>query len=147
MAGGGRDRGSDEILGFDRRKALVALAIAVILAAGVFGLIGRIADFGELKRAVERADRRWFPLAALGEVLAYATAYLLTALPLPAGGAGSMEAVTALTLHAVGVPLAPALLAAFVYRIFAFWLPILPALALVPSIARLGDELPRAGRD
>ncbi|HET8606562.1 MAG TPA: lysylphosphatidylglycerol synthase transmembrane domain-containing protein [Gaiellaceae bacterium] len=79
-------------------------------------------------------------------ILAYATAYVLTALPLPAGGAGSMEAVVALTLHAVGVPLAPALLAAFLYRIFAFWLPILPALALLPGVGRLNEDLPRAAR-
>lgn len=79
-------------------------------------------------------------------ILAYATAYILTALPLPAGGAGSMEAVVALSLHAVGVPLAPALLAAFLYRVFAFWLPILPALALLPSVAGLNDDLPKAGR-
>ncbi|MGZ4388038.1 MAG: lysylphosphatidylglycerol synthase transmembrane domain-containing protein [Gaiellaceae bacterium] len=77
-------------------------------------------------------------------ILAYATAYILTALPLPAGGAGSMEAVVALTLHAVGVPLAPALLAAFLYRVFAFWLPILPALAVLPSVAGLNADLPKA---
>ncbi|HSP73673.1 MAG TPA: lysylphosphatidylglycerol synthase transmembrane domain-containing protein [Gaiellaceae bacterium] len=76
-------------------------------------------------------------------ILAYATAYVLTALPLPAGGAGSMEAVLALSLRAVGVPWAPALLAAFLYRAFAFWLPILPALALLPSVGRLADDLPR----
>jgi uncharacterized membrane protein YbhN (UPF0104 family) len=77
-------------------------------------------------------------------VLAYTTAYVLTALPLPAGGAGSMEAVLAFSLHAVGIPLAPALLAAFVYRAFGFWLPILPAVALLPTIGRLNDELPEA---
>jgi uncharacterized membrane protein YbhN (UPF0104 family) len=76
-------------------------------------------------------------------VLAYTTAYVLTALPLPAGGAGSMEAVVALSLNAVGVPFAPALLAGFLYRIFAFWLPILPAVALLPSVPSLADELPR----
>lgn len=76
-------------------------------------------------------------------VLAYATAYVLTALPLPAGGAGSMEAVLALSLRAVGVPWAPALLAAFLYRAFAFWLPIVPALALLPSAGRLADDLPK----
>jgi uncharacterized membrane protein YbhN (UPF0104 family) len=77
-------------------------------------------------------------------VLAYTTAYVLTALPLPAGGAGSIEAALAFALHAVGIPLAPALLAAFVYRIFAFWLPILPAVALLPTVKRLNEELPKA---
>lgn len=77
-------------------------------------------------------------------VLAYTTAYVLTMLPLPAGGAGSMEAVVALTLSAVGIPFANALLAAFLYRVFAFWLPIVPAAALLPSVPSLTDDLPRA---
>ena len=50
-------------------------------------------------------------------------------------------AVIAFTLHTVGVPLAPALLASFLYRIFAFWLPIVPALLLLPQVPRLNEEL------
>lgn len=84
-------------------------------------------------------------IAAAPLVLAYTTAYVLTALPLPAGGAGSMEAVVALSLSAVGVPFAPALLAAFLYRVFAFWLPILPAVALLPTVPALADDLPASG--
>jgi len=75
-------------------------------------------------------------------VLAYATSYVISALPLPAGGAGGIEAGISLALHAVGIPLAPALLAAFVYRVFTFWLPIVPALALLPSVHQLRDQLP-----
>jgi uncharacterized membrane protein YbhN (UPF0104 family) len=81
------------------------------------------------------------PLAAL--VLAFATGYVATALPLPGGGSGGIEAALAFSLHAVGVPLAPALLGALVYRFFTFWLPILPALALFPTIGRLDAELGR----
>jgi hypothetical protein len=44
----------------------------------------------------------------------------------------------ALTL--VGVPLAPALLGAFTYRLFNFWLPLLPALAVLPTLLRLGGR-------
>jgi uncharacterized membrane protein YbhN (UPF0104 family) len=80
-------------------------------------------------------------LAAL--VLAFATGYVATALPLPGGGSGGIEAALAFSLHAVGVPLAPALLAALVYRFFTFWLPLLPALALLPSVKQLNSELPR----
>lgn len=80
-------------------------------------------------------------LAAL--VLAFATGYVATALPLPGGGSGGIEAALAFSLHAVGVPLAPALLAALVYRFFTFWLPILPALVLFPSIGGLDAELGR----
>jgi uncharacterized protein (TIRG00374 family) len=80
-------------------------------------------------------------LAAL--VLAFATGYVATALPLPGGGSGGIEAALAFSLHGVGVPLAPALLATLVYRFFTFWLPLLPALALLPSVKQLNDELPR----
>jgi hypothetical protein len=30
-----------------------------------------------------------------------------------------------------------------VYRFFTFWLPLLPALALLPSVKQLNSELPR----
>jgi uncharacterized membrane protein YbhN (UPF0104 family) len=80
-------------------------------------------------------------LAAL--VLAFATGYVATALPLPAGGSGGIEAALAFSLHAVGVALAPALLAVLVYRFFTFWLPLLPALALLPTVKQLNRELPR----
>jgi uncharacterized membrane protein YbhN (UPF0104 family) len=78
-------------------------------------------------------------LAAL--VLAYATGYVATALPLPVGGAGGVDAALTLTLHVVGLPLATALLAAVVYRGVSFWLPILPAVALLPTVPRLATEL------
>jgi uncharacterized membrane protein YbhN (UPF0104 family) len=78
-------------------------------------------------------------LAAL--VLAYASGYVATALPLPVGGAGGVEAALALCLHAVGLPLATALLAAVVYRGVSFWLPIVPALALLPTVPGLTHEL------
>jgi uncharacterized protein (TIRG00374 family) len=79
-------------------------------------------------------------------VLAYTTAYVVTSLPLPAGGAGGVEAGLAFSLHAVGVPLAPALLATLVYRVFTLWLPIVPALALLPQLRRLAEELPGVER-
>jgi uncharacterized protein (TIRG00374 family) len=74
-------------------------------------------------------------------VLAFATGYVATALPLPGGGSGGIEAALAFSLHAVGVPLAPAFLAALVYRFFTFWLPIVPALALFPTVKSLDREL------
>lgn len=76
-------------------------------------------------------------------ILAYATGYVISALPLPAGGAGGIAAGISLALHAGGIALASALLGAFVYRLFTFWLPVLPALALLPSVRQLQDELPR----
>jgi uncharacterized membrane protein YbhN (UPF0104 family) len=71
-------------------------------------------------------------------VLAYATGYLVAALPLPAGGAGGVDAAMTYALTLVGVPLAPALLGTFAFRLFNFWLPLIPALAVLPTIKRIG---------
>ncbi len=79
-------------------------------------------------------------------VVAYATSYIATAIPLPAGGAGGIEASLALTLNAVGVPLVPAVLGVLVYRLFSFWLPIVPALAFVPTVKQLRRDVEHAGR-
>jgi uncharacterized membrane protein YbhN (UPF0104 family) len=79
-------------------------------------------------------------------VLAYTTAYVVTALPLPAGGAGGVEAGLSGTLVAVGVPLEAALLATLVYRFFTLWLPICVALAFLPQVPRLAADLPRYRR-
>ncbi len=81
-------------------------------------------------------------LAALA--LAFTTAYVITALPLPGGGAGGIEASLALTLHLVGLPLAQALLAAVLYRVFSFWIPLGPALAFVPTLPTLQRDLAKA---
>ena len=82
-------------------------------------------------------------------VLAFATGYVATSLPLPAGGTGGIEAAMTYALHAVGVALAPALLGVLAYRLFTFWLPIVPAVALLPTLRHLGerlDELRRTAR-
>jgi len=81
------------------------------------------------------------PLGPIPLVLAYATGYAASALPLPAGGAGGVEASMAFSLHLTGVPLPSAVLAVFVYRLVTFWLPIIPSLAVAPSIPRLNEEL------
>jgi hypothetical protein len=46
-------------------------------------------------------------------------------------------------LHLIGVPFGPAVLAAVLYRVFAFWLPIVPALAFLPLVSGLADDLER----
>jgi uncharacterized membrane protein YbhN (UPF0104 family) len=76
-------------------------------------------------------------------VLAYTTAYVVTSLPLPAGGSGGVEAGLAFTLTAVGVALAPALLATLVYRFYTLWLPVLIAAIFLPQVPKLNEELPR----
>lgn len=79
-------------------------------------------------------------------VVAEASAWVLTLLPLPGGGSGAVEASMSFALHAVGVPLSHALSAAIVYRLVSFWLPLLPALALVPQIKRLQHDLEQTER-
>jgi uncharacterized membrane protein YbhN (UPF0104 family) len=79
-------------------------------------------------------------------IVAYTTGYMITALPLPVGGAGATEATMAWTLNVVGVPFAPGLLAAVAYRVFAFWLPLFPALAFLPLTGGLADDLERIRR-
>jgi uncharacterized membrane protein YbhN (UPF0104 family) len=79
-------------------------------------------------------------------VLAYSTAYVVTMLPLPAGGSGGIEAGLAFSLNAVGIPLAEALVATLVYRFFTLWLPILPAALAAAKVRELDRELPRIPR-
>lgn len=79
-------------------------------------------------------------------VLAYATGYLTTLLPLPLGGIGGVDAAFAFALHAVGVPVSEALLAVLAYRVVNFWLPTLPGLAAFSTLDRLGRRLERLGR-
>jgi uncharacterized protein (TIRG00374 family) len=84
------------------------------------------------------------PLSAL--VLAYSTAFVVTMLPLPAGGSGGIEAGMAFALNAVGIPLAVALVATLVYRFFTLWLPILPAALAATQVHKLAEELPHVPR-
>jgi uncharacterized membrane protein YbhN (UPF0104 family) len=79
--------------------------------------------------------------------LAFATGYLATILPLPAGGSGGIEAAMSYTLYAVGVPLVPAVLGVVAYRVVTFWFPLLPVLAVLPSLRRLTADLAEAGEE
>src|SRR5579862_3104591 len=77
-------------------------------------------------------------------VLAYSGGYVLTRRALPAGGAGFVEAALTYALVGVGVGFAHALLAVLIYRLFNFWLPIVPALALMPAVRQLRERFERA---
>jgi uncharacterized membrane protein YbhN (UPF0104 family) len=90
----------------------------------------------------------WAALRAFGTdigyaqlVVGYATGYLVTILPLPAGGAGGVEAAGTYALTLVGVPLSPALLATLVQRVCTYWLPLAIALIGARSVKRLGGDL------
>ena len=117
------------LIAHPRRHAAGVLGFAVYWFGHLFTLYAALRAFGV-------HDLEVSPL-----VLAFATGYVATALPLPGGGSGGIEAALAFSLRALGVPLAPALLAVLVYRFFTFWLPILPALALIPSVKGLDSEL------
>jgi uncharacterized membrane protein YbhN (UPF0104 family) len=79
-------------------------------------------------------------------ILAYATGYVLTRRSLPWGGAGVVEVLMTFALVWVGVPLAPALLGVVTYRLFNFWLPVIPALAALPAVRRMRQDFRRGER-
>lgn len=81
------------------------------------------------------------PLTEL--VLAFAIGHAASILPLPLGGVGGVDAAMTYALTAVGVPLALALVAVGVYRLFAFWAPTIPALAALLLLPRAGRRLAR----
>jgi uncharacterized membrane protein YbhN (UPF0104 family) len=85
-------------------------------------------------------------LSVAALVLGYSAGYVLTRRALPAGGAGFVEFALTLALVGVGLPFAPALLGVVVYRLFNFWLPIVPAIALMPTIRELRERSRQAER-
>jgi uncharacterized membrane protein YbhN (UPF0104 family) len=88
------------------------------------------------------ADRISF--AAL--VLAYSGGYVLTRRSLPAGGAGVVELALTFALVGMGMHVVPALVGVVIYRLFNFWLPIVPALFVIPAIRDLRLRLRAAER-
>ena len=90
----------------------------------------------------------WASLRSVGEtlplpelVLAFAIGQAAMILPLPLGGVGGVDAAMTYALTAVGVPLALALVAVGVYRLFAFWAPTIPALAALVLLPHAGTRL------
>ena len=90
----------------------------------------------------------WASLRSVGEglqlpelVLAFATAHAAMILPLPLGGAGGVDAAMTYALTVVGIPLATAVVVVAVYRLFAFWVPTIPALIALLSVRRAGSRL------
>jgi uncharacterized membrane protein YbhN (UPF0104 family) len=90
----------------------------------------------------------WASLRSVGEtlplpelVLAFALGQAAMILPLPLGGVGGVDAAMTYALTAVGITLAPALVAVGVYRLFAFWAPTIPALAALVLLPRAGNRL------
>jgi uncharacterized membrane protein YbhN (UPF0104 family) len=80
------------------------------------------------------------PVAQL--VVGYATGYALTRRALPLGGAGVVEALLPFALGWLKIALLPALLAVFAYRLINLWLPMIPALAGLPTLRSLEARRP-----
>ena len=102
-----------EALGRDRWHALVA-------SGGNIGL-----DYLALLAALAAAGSRAQPSLVL---LAYVTAALLGLVPITPGGLGFVEAGLTGTLVLAGVGAADAVVAALLYRLVSFWLPMLAGL-------------------
>jgi hypothetical protein len=110
-----------------REHGLGFLGTALYWAGDIACLWGALALFGNP------------PLSVPALIIGYATGYVLTRRSLPAGGAGVVEIALTFALYWVGLPFVRALLGVVVYRLFNLWLPIVPALAVMPPI----DELRR----
>jgi uncharacterized membrane protein YbhN (UPF0104 family) len=117
-----------------REHGLGLMGTAAYWAGDIACLWGALQVFGNPRLSV--------PALILG----YATGYVLTRRSLPAGGAGIVEIALTFALHWVGFPFVRALLGVVVYRLFNLWLPILPALAVLPAVNELRRELEEADR-
>jgi uncharacterized membrane protein YbhN (UPF0104 family) len=91
-----------------------------------------------------RRSKKHDPVAQL--VVGYSTGYAVTRRALPLGGAGVVEALLPYALGWLAIALAPALLAVFAYRVINLWLPIIPALAGLPTLRRLEQAGRRPAR-
>jgi uncharacterized membrane protein YbhN (UPF0104 family) len=125
-------------------RALVYIRVLLRESAGVqVRAIGGGALFwgGEIlcAWAALRAFGTSIPPAPL--LLGYMTGYISVGLPLPLGGAGSVDAAMTGGFVLAGAPLGTALLAAIVFRLFSFWLPALGALLSVVTIRGLRTRL------
>jgi uncharacterized membrane protein YbhN (UPF0104 family) len=130
------------------RRGLAAALRSLVLLRGLHGRRLRAATTGGLLHWGAELLTVWAALRAFGVdlsygslVLAYATGYVVTMVPLPAGGAGAVDAASTFALTLVGVPLAPALLATLVMRLATYWLPLGVAAVQFRSVRRLGDDL------
>jgi uncharacterized membrane protein YbhN (UPF0104 family) len=118
-----------------REHGLGLLGTALYWAGDIACLWGGLAFFGNPRLSV--------PALIVG----YSTGYVLTRRSLPAGGAGVVEIALTFALHWVGFPFVRALLGVVVYRLFNLWLPIVPALAVLPDVDELRRDFDEAERE
>jgi uncharacterized membrane protein YbhN (UPF0104 family) len=113
------------LLGSPRRHALAPIGALAYWGGDVFALWATLHAFSAHPP----------PLAQL--IVGYATGYALSRRALPLGGAGVVEALLTYSLVWLEIALVPALLAVFAYRLINVWLPMIPALAGIPTLRRL----------
>ncbi len=118
-----------------REHGLGLLGTAGYWAGDIACLWGALAFFGNP------------PLSVPALIVGYATGYVLTRRSLPAGGAGVVEIALTFALHWVGLPFVRALLGVVIYRLFNLWLPIVPALAVLPNVDELRRDFDQAERE
>ena len=125
------------------RKARTLLLSPREHGLGVLGMtLYWAGDIACLWAALQLVGGRQITISAL--ILAYSGGYVLSRRSLPAGGAGVVEIALTLALVGMGVRFAPAFLAVLIYRLFNFWLPIVPALMLIPRVRELRARFQRA---
>jgi hypothetical protein len=113
---------------------------------GVLGMtVYWAGDIACLWAALQLVGGRQITISAL--ILAYSGGYVLSRRSLPAGGAGVVEIALTLALVGMGERFTPALIGVVVYRLFNFWLPIIPALVLIPTIRELRTRFHHAERE
>ena len=125
------------------RPAIRALGEATPTIAHNVALITRCTGF-QLAIIALDAGTLWVMLLALGlavnPALVFASFMLSTlarTLGVVPGGLGVFEAVSVTTLNLIGVPVAAGLAATLLFRVFTFWLPMVPGLVLARREARV----------
>ena len=132
---------ANSVLGI--KKVRVLLTSPREHGLGVLGMAFYWAgDIVCLWAALQVVGGRHLTVSAL--ILAYSGGYVLTRRSLPAGGAGLVEVALTFALVGMGVRFAPALIGVVIYRLFNFWLPIVPALLLIPTLRELRARFQRA---
>lgn len=105
-------------------------------------LLGSLAFWaGELACAWAALRAFHAPVGGVPLVLGYATGYMSTAIPLPLGGAGGVEAAFTAGFALAGAPAGSALLAALAFRLFSFWIPVALALVAMATVRTVRARL------
>lgn len=83
-------------------------------------------------------------LSVVALVVAYGTGWALTRRSLPFGGPGVVELMLAFVLAWFDVPFAPAAAGVVAYRLFNFWLALLPMAIVLPLTHRVERQIARS---